>query len=72
MGGSEIGQLPYMATLNRPPPTLLGAPKGGLGVAKMAQKGRLLAQNYVVDQNSKDFLENLKYFLGSKPIFEKK
>ena len=39
---------------------------------KIAQKGRFLAQISVSDQNSKEFLKNLKYFLGSGPIFEKK
>ena len=38
----------------------------------MAQKGRGGGQILVVDHNSKEILKNLKYFLGSGPIFEKK
>ena len=38
----------------------------------LAPKGRLWAQISAFDQNSKDFLKNLKYFLGSGSIFEKK
>ena len=52
-------------TLSRPPPRTCTPPK-------ITQKGHFLAQFSVVDQNSKEFLKNLKYFLGSGPIFEKK
>ena len=38
----------------------------------MALGGRFLAQNSVLDQNSKYFLEKNKYFLDSEPVFEKK
>ena len=47
------------------------APKNW-GSPKIAPKGRFLGPIYVSDQNSKEFLKNLKYFLGFRPIFEKK
>ena len=58
--------------LTSPPPgTFDCAPKNGVP-PKIAQKGRFLAQISVSDQNSKELLKNLKYFLGYGPIFEKK
>ena len=51
---------------------LFHKPKKYLGVTKIAQKGRFLGSISVFVQNSKDFLKNLKYFLGYGPIFEKK
>ena len=54
------------------PPALLGAPKNYPGVTKIAQKGLFLGCISVFDQNSKEFLKNLKYFLGYGPIFGKK
>ena len=35
-------------------------------------KRSFFGQNSVLDPNSKEFLKNLKYFLGSELIFEKK
>ena len=39
---------------------------------KLPKKGRILAQNSVFDQNSKELLELFKYFLGFGPFFKKK
>ena len=39
---------------------------------KNGPKRSFFGQNSVVDPNSKQFLKNLKYFLGSELIFEKK
>ena len=41
-------------------------------VPKMALRGRFLGQNSVFCQNSKEFLENLNYFISSEALFEKK
>ena len=64
----------YMAPHHHPPPTthLIVLPKTG-GPPKLPKKVVFWAQFlFVSDQNSKEFLKNLKYFLGSGPIFEKK
>ena len=59
----------YMASLT--PPGTFGCSKK-LPRCKIAQKGRFWGQISVFDQNSKEFLKNIKYFLGYGPIFEKK
>ena len=66
-----IGYPPTICTWRSPPDTFESAPKTGVW-PKMGQKGRFLGPISVFDQNSKEFLKNLKYFLGSGPISEKK
>ena len=69
-----IGYPPPLCTWRQdiPPPFLIWTPSGTPTPQKTAQKGCFWGQNSVVDQNSKELLKNLKYFLGSEPIFEKK
>ena len=61
----------YMAPHHPPPGTFGCAPKNWVP-PKIAPKGRFLAQISVSDQNSKEFLKNLKYFFRFRADFRKK
>ena len=53
-------------------PPVTDHPPGPLPPEKRPKKVVFLGQNSVLDPHSKEFLKNLKYFLGSELIFEKK
>ena len=64
--------VPYVHGASPPPPPthLIVLPKT-VCRPKLPPKCRFLAPVSVFDQKSKECLKNLKYFLGSGPIFEK-